>query len=135
MRLERLAYACFASLALKTDAGRRAPRPSLLATGGLGDAREGSAPFLTSLEACPFRGTYTVPSHFRALNWHITVPVASSTILKDVEWMSRGRVMLSTGTLYGALRRLLDQGWIERFTEDESPRDRRAYRVTSRGRR
>ncbi len=57
------------------------------------------------------------------------------SILKDVEWMSRGRVMLSTGTLYGALRRLLDQGWIERFTEDESPRDRRAYRLTSQGRR
>lgn len=87
------------------------------------------------LEACPFRGTYTVPSHFRALNWHITVPVASSTILKDVEWMSRGRVMLSTGTLYGALRRLLDQGWIERFHGGESPRDRRAYRLTSQGRR
>ena len=27
-------------------------------------------------------------------------------ILKDVEQMSSGRVMLSTGTLYGALRRL-----------------------------
>ena len=36
-------------------------------------------------------------------------------------------------TLYGALRRLLDQGWIERFTEDESPRDRRAYRLTPQG--
>ena len=56
------------------------------------------------------------------------------SILKDVERMSNGRVMLSTGTLYGALRRLLDQGWIERFEEDESSRDRRAYRLTSRGR-
>jgi DNA-binding PadR family transcriptional regulator len=49
------------------------------------------------------------------------------SILKDVERMSSGRVMLSTGTLYGASRRLLDQGWIERFEEDESLRDRRAY--------
>jgi DNA-binding PadR family transcriptional regulator len=57
------------------------------------------------------------------------------SILKDVERMSSGRVMLSTGTLYGALRRLLDQGWIERFEEDESLRDRRAYRLTSLGRR
>jgi DNA-binding PadR family transcriptional regulator len=57
------------------------------------------------------------------------------SILKDVERMSRGRVTLSTGTLYGALRRLLGQGWIERFEEDESLRDRRAYRLTSRGRR
>ena len=57
------------------------------------------------------------------------------SILKDVEQVSRGRVKLSTGTLYGALRRLLDDAWIERIEEDESPRDRRAYRLTSRGRR
>ncbi len=57
------------------------------------------------------------------------------SILKDVERMSGGRVRLSTGTLYGALQRLLNQGWIDRFEEDESSRDRRAYRLTSRGRR
>ena len=57
------------------------------------------------------------------------------SILKDVEQVSRGRVKLSTGTLYGALRRLLDDAWIERVEEDESPRDRRAYRLTLRGRR
>ena len=55
------------------------------------------------------------------------------SILKDVEHMSSGRVVLSTGTLYGALQRLLRQGWIERFEEEESSRDRRAYRLTSRG--
>jgi DNA-binding PadR family transcriptional regulator len=49
--------------------------------------------------------------------------------------MSAGRVMLSTGTLYGALQRLLTQGWIERFEEDENSRGRRAYRLTSKGRR
>ena len=57
------------------------------------------------------------------------------SILKDVERMSGGRVKLSTGTLYGALRRLLEDAWIERMEEDESPRDRRLYRLTSRGRR
>ena len=57
------------------------------------------------------------------------------SILKDVERMSGGRVKLSTGTLYGALRRLLEGAWIERVEEDESPRDRRSYRLTSRGRR
>ena len=56
-------------------------------------------------------------------------------ILKDIESMSGGRVLLSTGTLYGALQRLLDNGWIERVQEDETPRDRRTYRLTSRGRR
>jgi DNA-binding PadR family transcriptional regulator len=57
------------------------------------------------------------------------------SILKDVEHMSSGRVVLSTGTLYGALSRLLEQGWIERFEEDDASRDRRAYRLTARGRR
>ena len=57
------------------------------------------------------------------------------SILQDVERMSNGRVKLSTGTLYGALRRLLDAGWIEEFEEDESPRGRRAYRLSKEGRR
>jgi DNA-binding PadR family transcriptional regulator len=57
------------------------------------------------------------------------------SIIKDVEEMSEGRVMLSTGTLYGALLRLLDRGWIERFEEEEASRDRRAYRLTALGRR
>ena len=57
------------------------------------------------------------------------------SILKDVESMSGGRVLLSTGTLYGALERLLDHGWIERVEEDNTPRDRRTYRLTSGGRR
>jgi DNA-binding PadR family transcriptional regulator len=54
-------------------------------------------------------------------------------ILKDVEAMSDGRVRFSTGTLYGALRRLLEAGWIERFEEDDATRDRVAYRLTRTG--
>ena len=57
------------------------------------------------------------------------------SILKDIESMSRGRVLLSTGTLYGALQRLLGEGWIERIQEEDTPRDRRTYRLTARGRR
>jgi DNA-binding PadR family transcriptional regulator len=57
------------------------------------------------------------------------------SILKDVESISDGRVVLSTGTLYGALRRLLDDDWIERFAERESSRGRQAYRLTAQGRR
>lgn len=57
------------------------------------------------------------------------------SILKDVERMSDGRVVLSTGTLYGALRRLLDDDWIERFEERETSRGRQAYRLTAHGRR
>jgi DNA-binding PadR family transcriptional regulator len=57
------------------------------------------------------------------------------SILKDIESMSGGRVLLSTGTLYGALQRLLDNNWIERVEEEDAPRDRRTYKLTSRGRR
>ena len=57
------------------------------------------------------------------------------SILKDIESMSGGRVLLSTGTLYGALQRLLSDGWIERVQEDDTPRDRRTYSLTPRGRR
>ncbi len=56
------------------------------------------------------------------------------SILQDVERMSGGRVKLSTGTLYGALRRLLEESWIEQLEEGETPRGRKAYRLTTRGR-
>ena len=49
--------------------------------------------------------------------------------------MSGGRVRLSTGTLYGALRRLLEDGWIERFEEKDNARGKQAYRLSPLGRR
>ena len=62
-------------------------------------------------------------------------PLHGYGILKDVERMSDGRVVLSTGTLYGAIRRLLDDDWIERFEEEDASRGRQAYRLTPQGRR
>src|SRR5688572_11204549 len=56
-------------------------------------------------------------------------------IVKDVEQMTGGRVHMSTGTLFGALQRLLEQGWIQPVEEEESPRGRRVYRLTPVGRR
>jgi len=56
-------------------------------------------------------------------------------ILRDTEQISDGRVRLSTGTLYGALRRLLDDGWIERFKDEDTSRGKQSYRLTSLGRR
>jgi DNA-binding PadR family transcriptional regulator len=56
-------------------------------------------------------------------------------ILQDVQEISDGRVVLSTGTLYGALRRLLDGAWIERVQEEDTSRGRQSYRLTARGRR
>ena len=57
------------------------------------------------------------------------------SILKDVEQMSDGRVLLSTGTLYGALRRLLEDDWIQRVEQKDTSRGKQAYRLTARGRR
>jgi DNA-binding PadR family transcriptional regulator len=58
-------------------------------------------------------------------------------ILKEVIDLSEGRVNLSTGTLYGALDRLLTQGWIERMETDEreeSGRRRKDYFLSHKGR-
>jgi DNA-binding PadR family transcriptional regulator len=54
-------------------------------------------------------------------------------ILKDVEDLSNQRIRMSTGTLYGALRRMLADGWIEHFREVDAPRGRQAYRLTESG--
>ena len=57
-------------------------------------------------------------------------------ILLDVTELSDGRLQLSTGTLYGALRRLLDQGWIERYDEASevvNGRERKVYCITDLG--
>jgi DNA-binding PadR family transcriptional regulator len=59
-------------------------------------------------------------------------------IMKDVRALSHNRVELSTGTLYSALKRLLDQDWIRR-TEDPDPiaansgRNRKVYSLTDLG--
>src|SRR5215217_8043400 len=55
-------------------------------------------------------------------------------LMKDIEVLSNGRVRLSTGTLYGALRRLLEDGWIERFDQEDTSREKQAYRLTPAGR-
>jgi DNA-binding PadR family transcriptional regulator len=59
-------------------------------------------------------------------------------ILKEVEALSEGRVLLSTGTLYGAIKRLLDDGWICRVDDpipNGTERERKAYALTEQGRR
>ena len=55
-------------------------------------------------------------------------------LMKDIESLSNGRVRLSTGTVYGALRRLLEDEWIEPFDQDDTSREKRAYRLTTSGR-
>ena len=61
-------------------------------------------------------------------------------ILKDVNALSKGEITLSTSTLYSALARLLDRGWIERIDDDpeQGPHPglpRKAYTLSEVGRR
>ncbi|MCO5190926.1 MAG: helix-turn-helix transcriptional regulator [Anaerolineae bacterium] len=62
-------------------------------------------------------------------------PQHGYAIMKSVADLSDGRVQLSTGTLYGAIKRLVNDGWIERFDEADysGGRDRKAYRLTELG--
>ena len=65
-------------------------------------------------------------------------PKHGYAIMKDVQALSDSRIVLSTGTLYGALKRLLDQGWIDRVEDAASkgnPRDRKVYRLSEHGQR
>ena len=65
-------------------------------------------------------------------------PKHGYAIMKEVKMHSKGRVVFSTGTLYGALRRLLEQGWIKRVSDPQpnpTDRERKAYMLTDKGRR
>ena len=70
-------------------------------------------------------------------------PKHGYAMIKDVHRLSRERISLSTGTLYGAIKRLLMQGWITRVSGGEQTsgdtahpgRPRKAYVLTDRGRR
>ena len=54
-------------------------------------------------------------------------------ILKDVAELTSGAVRLSTGTLYGIMKRLLNEGLIREFGRGEDER-RRRYELTAFGR-
>jgi DNA-binding PadR family transcriptional regulator len=61
-------------------------------------------------------------------------PLHGYGLMKDIESLSNGRVRLTTGTLYGAIRRLLEDEWIEPFAQDDLSRDKQAYSLTAVGR-
>jgi DNA-binding PadR family transcriptional regulator len=61
-------------------------------------------------------------------------PQHGYAMMRNVSTLSEGRVRLTTGTLYGALARLLEQRWIERFDSQDTARDKQAYRLTALGR-
>ena len=59
-------------------------------------------------------------------------------IIKEVRWRTDGRVRLSAGTLYGLLKRFIDEGLIAECDERPDPalddERRRYYRLTANGR-
>jgi DNA-binding PadR family transcriptional regulator len=64
-------------------------------------------------------------------------PKHGYAMMKDVEQLSEGRIRLSTGTLYGAIKRLLEDGWIKRVEDhntQEDGRGRKVYALTRYGR-
>lgn len=58
-------------------------------------------------------------------------PMHGYGIMQRATTLSKGRVRLSAGTLYGALASLLDKGWIEQLPEEGRKKD---YRITPAGR-
>lgn len=62
-------------------------------------------------------------------------PQHGYALMRDIGDLSHGRVEVTTGTLYGALRRLLEDGWIERFNQEDTSREKQAYRLNATGRR
>ena len=53
-------------------------------------------------------------------------------IMQQTEEMSRGRVRLAAGTLYGALNTLCDKGWIMQLPVDAGSR-KKEYKLTENG--
>jgi PadR family transcriptional regulator PadR len=78
----------------------------------------------------------------RAPTFFILLSLASGSkhgyaILKDVAALSEGAIVLSAGTLYEALGRLLAQGLVARTPDDDGQPmgpTRKAYRLTDAGR-
>jgi len=76
--------------------------------------------------------------------FHILIALADRdrhgySIMQDVAMRTDGRVKLSPGTLYSAIRRMLEQGLIEELSESPDPSStderRRYYRITRLGKR
>ncbi len=53
-------------------------------------------------------------------------------IMQEVEELSRGRVKLAAGTLYGALNSLVEKGWIVQLPVEDGSR-KKNYQITETG--
>ncbi len=55
-------------------------------------------------------------------------------ITQEVEQMTKGRVALGAGTLYGAIQTLLKRGWIQIYSVDTESRKKKEYVISDMGR-
>ncbi|NLK72433.1 MAG: PadR family transcriptional regulator [Clostridiales bacterium] len=54
-------------------------------------------------------------------------------IIQEVSEMTKGRVVLGPGTLYGAIQSLLIKKWICLYSEDKESRKKKEYVITPLG--
>jgi len=61
-------------------------------------------------------------------------PVHGYGIIQEVAELTKGRVNLGPGTLYGAINTLLDRQWIQLYSAEEGSRKKKEYLITAAGR-
>ena len=54
-------------------------------------------------------------------------------ITQEVEELTKGRVVLGPGTLYGAIQSLVKKDWIRIYSEDTESRKKKEYLITDSG--
>lgn len=54
-------------------------------------------------------------------------------ITQEVEELTKGRVTLGPGTLYGAIQSLVKKDWIRIYSEDTESRKKKEYIITDSG--
>ncbi|MGO8961678.1 MAG: PadR family transcriptional regulator [Streptosporangiaceae bacterium] len=78
-------------------------------------------------------GSMREPTYF-VLAALLNGPLHGYAIIKQAEQMSGGRIRLATGTLYTALDRLTDEGFVRLVSEETvNGRIRRSYGLTDEG--
>lgn len=55
-------------------------------------------------------------------------------IIQEAERLTKGRVVLGPGTLYGAIQTMTARGWIRIFSEETDSRKKKEYIITDLGR-
>lgn len=62
----------------------------------------------------------------------LTEPLHGYGIMQNTQILSKGRVNLAAGTLYGAINTLIEKGWIRALPEEKDSR-KKEYIITTLG--